>query len=65
MLVVRTDGTGGADIVSDGKSLDIMPSFSPGGDQIVFSSNRSGSLATVKSSATASGTRSTGWRSGL
>ncbi|HEY1628713.1 MAG TPA: hypothetical protein VGF52_02575 [Tepidisphaeraceae bacterium] len=51
MWVIKTDGTGGADIVSDGKSLDIMPNFSPGGDQIVFSSNRSGKRLTVWSMA--------------
>lgn len=42
MLVINTDGSGGAEIVSDGKSLDIMPSYTPGGDQIVFASNRAG-----------------------
>jgi Tol biopolymer transport system component len=42
MHVIRTDGSGGADILSDGKSLDMMPSFSPGGDEILFSSNRAG-----------------------
>lgn len=42
MLVLRTDGNGGEDIISDGKSLDLMPNFTPDGDRIVFSSNRSG-----------------------
>jgi len=42
MYVVRTDGDGGADLFSDGKSLDLTPSFTPGGESIVFSSNRAG-----------------------
>lgn len=42
MMIVKTDGTGGADYVSDGKSLDLMPVFSPAGDQILFSSDRFG-----------------------
>jgi len=40
LIVVRTDGSGGVDHLSDGKSLEITPAFTPGGDQIVFSSNR-------------------------
>ncbi|MGH7176877.1 MAG: PEGA domain-containing protein, partial [Tepidisphaeraceae bacterium] len=42
MYMIQTDGTGGANLFSDGKSLDIMPSFSPAGDQILFASNRAG-----------------------
>ncbi|CAN5566905.1 hypothetical protein BH09PLA1_BH09PLA1_34060 [soil metagenome] len=42
MYVIRTDGDGGADLFSDGKSLDLTPAFTPGGDGIVFSSNRAG-----------------------
>lgn len=42
MMVIRTDGTGGADIFSDGKTLDLTPSYTPGGDRIVFASNRFG-----------------------
>ena len=47
LLVIRTDGSAGADMVSDGKSLDMMPSYNPGGDQIVFSSNRAGKRLNV------------------
>jgi hypothetical protein len=47
MVIVRTDGTGGADYLSDGKSLDLMPSFSPAGDQVVFSSDRFGNRLSV------------------
>jgi Tol biopolymer transport system component len=39
---IRTDGTGGESSLSDGRSLDLFPVFTPGGDQIVFSSNRFG-----------------------
>jgi dipeptidyl aminopeptidase/acylaminoacyl peptidase len=42
MFIIRTDGSGGEEIISDGRTLDITPSFSPGGDQIVFASNRAG-----------------------
>jgi hypothetical protein len=47
MIVVHTDGSGGADYLSDGKSLEITPSYSPGGDQVVFSSNRAGKRMSV------------------
>jgi Tol biopolymer transport system component len=47
MIMVRTDGTGGADYMSDGKSLEITPSFTPGGDEIVFSSNRAGKRMSI------------------
>ena len=40
--LVRTDGSGTPLNITDGRSLDLMPSFSPGGDQIIFSSNRAG-----------------------
>ncbi|WP_428940780.1 hypothetical protein [Fontivita pretiosa] len=41
LLLINTDGSGGASILTDGKSLDLMPWYSPRGDQILFSSNRS------------------------
>jgi TolB protein len=47
MIAVHTDGAGGADYLSDGKSLEITPSYSPGGDQVVFSSNRAGRRMSV------------------
>lgn len=47
MIIVRTDGSGGAEYMSDGKSLEITPSFTPGGDEIVFSSNRAGRKLSV------------------
>jgi hypothetical protein len=40
MLAIRTDGSGGADYLNDGRSLEITPSYTPAGDQIVFASNR-------------------------
>jgi hypothetical protein len=42
MYVVRTDGSGGTELFSDGKSLDLTPSFTPGGEEVVFASNRAG-----------------------
>ena len=42
MYVVNADGSGGMEIITDGKSLDVTPSYSPGGDQILFASNRAG-----------------------
>jgi Tol biopolymer transport system component len=47
LLVVRADGSGGADFYTDGKSLDIMPSYTGGGDEIVYSSNRAGKRLSV------------------
>lgn len=47
MIMIRTDGSGGSDYMSDGKSLEIDPSFTPGGDQVVFSSNRAGKRLSV------------------
>jgi len=40
MFRVRTDGTGGAGALSDGRSIDLSPSFTAAGDRIVYSSNR-------------------------
>jgi Tol biopolymer transport system component len=42
IFTVGTDGTGSSEILTDGKTLDITPTFSPGGDKILFSSNRGG-----------------------
>ncbi len=42
MFAVRLDGSNSIDTVTDGRTLDIHPSYSPGGDQILFSSNRGG-----------------------
>lgn len=39
---VSSDGGGGVQQITDGKALDLMPSFTPDGGQIVFSSNRAG-----------------------
>ncbi|MBC8105946.1 MAG: PEGA domain-containing protein [Anaerolineae bacterium] len=47
MFLIRTDGDGGADLFSDGKSLDLTPAFTPGGESIVFSSNRSGKKMSI------------------
>jgi hypothetical protein len=41
IMTITTDGTAIAREITDGKALDIMPSYTPSGDQIVFSSNRS------------------------
>lgn len=40
--MIRSDGTGGPVLFGDGRSLDLTPSFSPDGSQIVFASNRGG-----------------------
>lgn len=42
MMLIKTDGSGGPTYFSDGKSLDLTPSFTADGSQIVFSSNRAG-----------------------
>ncbi|MGN6726386.1 MAG: PEGA domain-containing protein [Tepidisphaeraceae bacterium] len=47
MYRVRTDGTGGATTLSDGRSLDVTPSYTAAGDKIVFSSNRAGKKLSV------------------
>jgi Tol biopolymer transport system component len=45
--MVHADGSGGVDYVSDGQSLDLTPSFSPGGDQIAFASDRFGKRLSI------------------
>jgi hypothetical protein len=47
ILALETAGSGSVQEVTDGKSLDIMPSFTPDGTQIVFSSNRAGKRLNV------------------
>jgi dipeptidyl aminopeptidase/acylaminoacyl peptidase len=58
ILVIKPDGTGGTEQLTDGKALDLFPSFTPAGDQIVFSSNRAGKKLSVweKSAVGAPGT---------
>jgi hypothetical protein len=40
--MIKADGTGGPVLFGDGRSLDLTPSFTPDGSQIVFASNRGG-----------------------
>jgi Tol biopolymer transport system component len=42
MRLLNSDGTPGESLRSDGQNLDVMPSFTPDGTQIVFTSDRSG-----------------------
>jgi Tol biopolymer transport system component len=42
ILAVDTGGSGAVQELTDGKSIDLMPSFTPDGTQIVYSSNRAG-----------------------
>jgi hypothetical protein len=42
LMLQRTDGTGGVTQLTDGRSLDVTPSFSPAGDRVLFSSDRGG-----------------------
>jgi len=52
MEMVHADGTSGVEFVSDGKSLDLTPAFSPGGDQIAFASDRFGRKLSICTMAT-------------
>ncbi|HEV2296150.1 MAG TPA: PEGA domain-containing protein [Tepidisphaeraceae bacterium] len=52
IVVIRADGSGGQEFFSDGKSLDIMPSYTGGGDEIVYSSNRAGKRLSIWSMST-------------
>jgi WD40-like Beta Propeller Repeat/PEGA domain len=47
MYSISTDGKGVAQLMNDGKSLDVTPSFSPDGSQILFSSDRAASRLNV------------------
>ncbi len=42
MFVVSSAGQKSPQPITDGKSIDAMPAFTPNGDQIIFSSNRGG-----------------------
>jgi WD40-like Beta Propeller Repeat len=47
IMAISTSGPSSVDEITDGKSLDLMPSFAPDGTQIVFSSNRAGKRLNV------------------
>lgn len=42
LRLLNSDGTRGPPLASDGKTFDAMPSFTPDGSEIVFTSDRSG-----------------------
>lgn len=42
LYMSRADGIGGATSLTDGRSLDLTPTFGPSGDTILFSSDRGG-----------------------
>jgi hypothetical protein len=42
LKMIHADGAGGVREITDGKSLDLHPSFTPDGKEIVYSSNRGG-----------------------
>ena len=48
LVLVRIDGSSDAlTNLTDGRHLDLMPSFTPAGDRVVFSSNRGGEMFAV------------------
>lgn len=47
LVTVPTDGKGGTTMLTDGKSLDLTPSYTPDGSSVVFSSNRAGRRPSV------------------
>ncbi|HEX8325047.1 MAG TPA: PEGA domain-containing protein [Tepidisphaeraceae bacterium] len=47
MSRVRTDGTGGATSLSDGRSIDATPTYSAAGDKIFYASNRTGKRLSI------------------
>jgi Tol biopolymer transport system component len=49
---ISTQGTGGESQLSDGRSLELQPTYTPDGSQIVFSSNRAGKMSIWSMSAT-------------
>jgi hypothetical protein len=42
IVMINTDGSGGQSMLTDGRSLDLTPLFTPDGARIVFASNRAG-----------------------
>jgi hypothetical protein len=55
ILLVRTDGTGRTETLTDGNTLDLTPAFSPGGDLVLFASNRAGRKLSLWQTPAASG----------
>ncbi len=47
LRLVRADGSGGEQLLTDFKALDLTPAFSPDGKSIVFSSNRAGKRLSI------------------
>lgn len=45
LRTISTQGTGGESQVSDGRSLELQPSYTPDGSRIIFSSNRAGRMS--------------------